>query len=144
LVTWTNKHWGAVIGVLLVFFIAFIGWGPTALAVRLAGIDSSLVRLTTLGDDRPDDLHAHRRSLMVNNDVVRSVAVQAAPSQAGAEGGSVQEPARRATSATIAASSAGFDHIGQWLVGRSTHDRSSSSGMPARNDHSGCSRASER
>ena len=39
----------------------------------------------------------------------------------------------------IAASSVGRDHIGQWLVGRSIQVMSWSSGIPARNDHSGCS-----
>jgi uncharacterized membrane protein len=31
--TWTYKQWGAVIGALVVFSIALIGVGPTALAV---------------------------------------------------------------------------------------------------------------
>lgn len=35
---WTNKQWGAVIGVVLVFLVAFIGWGPTALAVLIGAI----------------------------------------------------------------------------------------------------------
>lgn len=30
---WTNKHWGALIGGLLVFLIAWIGIGVTALVV---------------------------------------------------------------------------------------------------------------
>lgn len=33
---WTNKQWGAVIGLVLVFLIGTIGWGPTALAVLVA------------------------------------------------------------------------------------------------------------
>ena len=48
-------------------------------------------------------------------------------------------PAVVATSPMIFASSAGFDHIGQWLVGRSTQLTFRSSGMPARNAQSGCS-----
>lgn len=40
--TWTNKHWGAAIGVLLVFFITFLGWGPTALAVLIGLIGYSI------------------------------------------------------------------------------------------------------
>ena len=44
-----------------------------------------------------------------------------------------------AISPMIAAISRGRDHIGQWLVGRSTHVTLRSSGMPARNAHSGCS-----
>ena len=32
---WTNKTWGAAIGVLLVFLIVIIGWGPTALAILI-------------------------------------------------------------------------------------------------------------
>jgi uncharacterized membrane protein len=31
----TNKTWGAVIGVLIVFLIALIGWGFTALAILI-------------------------------------------------------------------------------------------------------------
>lgn len=34
--TWTNKQWGAVIGIVLVFLIGTIGWGLTALAVLVA------------------------------------------------------------------------------------------------------------
>lgn len=35
---WTNKHWGALIGGLLVFLIAWIGIGITALIVVFAVI----------------------------------------------------------------------------------------------------------
>lgn len=35
---WTNKHWGALIGGLLVFLIALIGVGITALIVVFAVI----------------------------------------------------------------------------------------------------------
>lgn len=31
--TWTNKQWGALIGALVVFSIALVGWGDTALVV---------------------------------------------------------------------------------------------------------------
>ena len=31
--TWTNKQWGALIGALVVFCIALVGWGDTALIV---------------------------------------------------------------------------------------------------------------
>ena len=31
----TNKTWGAAIGILLVFLIAVIGWGFTALAILI-------------------------------------------------------------------------------------------------------------
>lgn len=34
--TWTNKQWGALIGGLLVFLIALIGLGATALVVLVA------------------------------------------------------------------------------------------------------------
>ena len=44
-----------------------------------------------------------------------------------------------ATSPMICASSVGRDHIGQWLVGRSTQVAFRSSGMPARNDATGSS-----
>ena len=48
-------------------------------------------------------------------------------------------PAFVAIAPMNSAISAGRDHIGQWLVGRSIQVRSWSSGMPARNAHSGCS-----
>ena len=50
-------------------------------------------------------------------------------------------PAFVATSPMILARSAGLDHIGQWLVGRSIQVMLRSSGMPARNAESGCSLA---
>ena len=34
--TWTNKHWGALIGGLVVFLIALIGVGEAALVVLFA------------------------------------------------------------------------------------------------------------
>ena len=34
--TWTNKHWGALIGGLVVFLIALIGVGEAALVVIFA------------------------------------------------------------------------------------------------------------
>ncbi len=57
LVTWTNKHWGAVIGVLLVFFIAFIGWGPTALAV-LVGLVGYFIGKFLDGEIDLEDIRA--------------------------------------------------------------------------------------
>jgi len=36
LATWTNKHWGALIGGLVIFLIAEIGPGPTAFVVIFA------------------------------------------------------------------------------------------------------------
>ena len=48
-------------------------------------------------------------------------------------------PARVATSPMIRAVSAGRDHIGQWLVGRSIQVTLRSSPSPARNAQSGCS-----
>ena len=36
--TWTNKQWGALIGGLIVFLIALIGLGATALVVLVAVI----------------------------------------------------------------------------------------------------------
>lgn len=35
--TWTNKQWGAVIGVVLVFLIGTIGW-PLTIAAILVGL----------------------------------------------------------------------------------------------------------
>lgn len=34
--TWTNKQWGALIGGLVIFLIALIGPGPTAVVVIFA------------------------------------------------------------------------------------------------------------
>ena len=48
-------------------------------------------------------------------------------------------PALVATSPMMAASSVGFDHIGQWLVGRSTQVMSWRSAIPPRNAQSGFS-----
>src|SRR4029453_2948040 len=45
-------------------------------------------------------------------------------------GAARQPPDVRATSSMIAASSCGRDHIGQWLVGRSTHVTLRSSANP--------------
>ncbi len=42
MITWTSKHWGAVIGALIVFSASIIGIGLTALAV-LAGILGYLI-----------------------------------------------------------------------------------------------------
>ncbi|WP_119069773.1 DUF2273 domain-containing protein [Rubrobacter indicoceani] len=35
---WTNKHYGAVIGLLLIVLVSIIGLGPTALALLFAVI----------------------------------------------------------------------------------------------------------
>ncbi len=37
MVTWTNKHWGALIGALLLLVIAWLGFGAAALVV-LGGV----------------------------------------------------------------------------------------------------------
>lgn len=55
--TWTNKHWGAAIGVLLVFLIAFIGWGPTALAI-LIGLIGYLIGKFLDGEIDLEDIRA--------------------------------------------------------------------------------------
>lgn len=55
--TWTNKHWGAAIGVLLVFFITFIGWGPTALAV-LVGLIGYFIGKFLDGEIDLEDIRA--------------------------------------------------------------------------------------
>lgn len=55
--TWTNKHWGAVIGVLLVFFITFTGWGTTALAV-LIGLIGYFIGKFLDGEIDLDDIRA--------------------------------------------------------------------------------------
>lgn len=52
---WTNKHWGAVIGVVLVFLIALIGWAFTALAI-LIGIIGYMIGKFLDGEVDLDDL----------------------------------------------------------------------------------------
>lgn len=53
--TWTNKQWGAVIGVALVFLIALIGWAFTALAI-LVGIVGYMVGKFLDGEVDLEDL----------------------------------------------------------------------------------------
>lgn len=55
--TWTNKQWGAVIGVVLVFLIGLIGWGLTAIAV-LVGIVGYLIGKFLDGEIDLEDLRA--------------------------------------------------------------------------------------
>lgn len=55
--TWTNKQWGAAIGVVLVFLIVIIGWGPTALAILL-GIIGYLIGKFLDGEVDLEDLRA--------------------------------------------------------------------------------------
>ncbi|MGF1471990.1 MAG: DUF2273 domain-containing protein [Rubrobacteraceae bacterium] len=55
--TWTNKQWGAVIGVVLVFLISLIGWGFTAIAI-LAGIVGYLIGKFLDGEIDFEDLRA--------------------------------------------------------------------------------------
>lgn len=54
---WTNKHWGAAIGVLLVFLIAFIGWGPTSLAI-LVGLVGYFIGKFLDGEIDLEDIRA--------------------------------------------------------------------------------------
>ena len=53
--TWTNKQWGAVIGVVLVFLIAQIGWAFTALAI-LIGIVGYMIGKFLDGEVDLEDL----------------------------------------------------------------------------------------
>jgi hypothetical protein len=53
----------------------------------------------------------------------------------------LSSPAFLATLPMILAISSGFDHIGQWLVGRSTQVAFRSSRMPASHDITGSSAA---
>ena len=53
----TNKHWGAIIGVALVFFITFVGWGPTALAV-LVGLIGYFIGKFLDGEVDLEDIRA--------------------------------------------------------------------------------------
>ena len=54
---WTNKQWGAVIGLVLVFLIGTIGWGLTALAV-LVGIAGYFIGKFLDGEVDLEDLRA--------------------------------------------------------------------------------------
>jgi uncharacterized protein YcfJ len=55
--TWTNKQWGALIGGLVVFLIAIIGLGPTALVV-LAAVIGYFVGKFLDGEIDVEDLQA--------------------------------------------------------------------------------------
>ncbi len=54
---WTNKQWGAVIGVILVFLLVLIGPGYTALAI-LVGAVGYLIGKFLDGEIDLDDLRA--------------------------------------------------------------------------------------
>ncbi|CAN5607504.1 hypothetical protein BH24ACT21_BH24ACT21_17010 [soil metagenome] len=55
--TWSNKQWGAAIGVVLVFLIALIGWAFTALAI-LVGIIGYLIGKFLDGEIDLEDIRA--------------------------------------------------------------------------------------
>ena len=55
--TWTNKHWGALIGALVVFSISLIGFGETALVV-LFGVLGYFVGKFLDGEIDPEDIRA--------------------------------------------------------------------------------------
>jgi hypothetical protein len=57
LATWSNKQWGAAIGVVLVFLIALIGWAFTALAI-LVGIIGYLIGKFLDGEIDLEDIRA--------------------------------------------------------------------------------------
>ncbi|MDQ3927283.1 MAG: hypothetical protein M3272_09955 [Actinomycetota bacterium] len=55
MINWTNKHWGAVIGALVMFSIALIGIDDTALVV-LVGVVGYFVGKFLDGDFDLEDL----------------------------------------------------------------------------------------
>lgn len=55
--SWSNKQWGAAIGVVLVFLIALIGWAFTALAI-LVGIIGYLIGKFLDGEIDLEDIRA--------------------------------------------------------------------------------------
>jgi len=55
MINWTNKHWGAVIGALVMFSIALIGIADTALVV-LVGVVGYFVGKFLDGDLDLEDL----------------------------------------------------------------------------------------
>lgn len=55
--TWTNKHWGALIGALVVFSIALIGFGETALVV-LFGVVGYFIGKFLDGEIDAEDVRA--------------------------------------------------------------------------------------
>lgn len=55
--TWTNKQWGALIGGLLVFLIAEIGIGATALVVVFAVVGYFIGKYLD-GEIDPEDIRA--------------------------------------------------------------------------------------
>ena len=62
MITWTNKQWGALIGFLVVFSIALVGLGATALAV-LVGVVGYFIGKFLDGELDLEDVreHAQRR-----------------------------------------------------------------------------------
>ncbi len=57
MITWTNKHWGALIGALVMFSIALVGIGETALVV-LFGIGGYFVGKFLDGEIDTEDIRA--------------------------------------------------------------------------------------
>ncbi len=55
--TWTNKHWGAVIGAVVLFLIAVWGIGVAALAI-IGGVIGYFIGAYLDGEIDPDDIRA--------------------------------------------------------------------------------------
>ncbi len=57
MITWTNKHWGALIGAFVMFSIALVGIGETALVV-LFGVAGYFVGKFLDGEIDAEDIRA--------------------------------------------------------------------------------------
>lgn len=61
MITWTNKQWGALIGALVVFCVALIGLGATALVV-LFGVGGYFVGKFLDGELDVEDIRDRAQS----------------------------------------------------------------------------------
>ena len=64
--TWTNKHWGALIGALVLFSMFLIGFEET-LVVVLFGVIGYFVGKYLDGEIDPEDIRARAQGRRTNN-----------------------------------------------------------------------------
>ena len=57
MVNWTNKQWGAVIGALVAFSIALVGFGETAFVVLIGAVGYFIGKFLD-GEIDPEDIRA--------------------------------------------------------------------------------------
>lgn len=89
---WTNKQWGAIIGALLVFAVALLGAGITALAV-LAGIAGYLIGKFLDGELDLEEIRARAQGRTNQGDQANTPG--AAPSAGFRTGPAANQPSGR-------------------------------------------------